>query len=109
MVADRGCVLACDAVAVVLVPHAAGGQIAITAIRGVARSILGYAGLVSLGHAAYFVSVRTAGLVAKVAGPFSGLLIGGAAAGLFGHLTGYIVVPRLPGADHDHPGHRPAL
>jgi branched-chain amino acid transport system permease protein len=51
--------------------------------------------LVSLGHAAYFgLGAYTAGLIAKAGWgePFSGLLIGGAAAGLFGHLTGYIVV-----------------
>src|ERR1700742_888000 len=45
--------------------------------------ILGYAGIVSLGHAAFFsVGGYSAGLVAKAGWgePFSGLLIGGAAA-----------------------------
>ena len=71
-------------------------QIAITAIFAVSLDlILGYAGLVSLGHAAYFgFGAYTAGLIAKAGWgePFSGLLIAAAAAGLFGYLTGFIVV-----------------
>jgi branched-chain amino acid transport system permease protein len=71
-------------------------QIAITAIVAVSLDlILGYAGLVSLGHAAYFgMGAYTAGLIAKAGWgePFSGLLIAAAAAGLFGYLTGFIVV-----------------
>jgi branched-chain amino acid transport system permease protein len=71
-------------------------QIAITAIFAVSLDlILGYAGLVSLGHAAYFgFGAYTAGLTAKAGWgePFSGLLIAAAAAGLFGYLTGFIVV-----------------
>src|SRR5579864_4518238 len=70
-------------------------QIAITAIFAVSLDlIMGYAGLVSLGHAAYFgLGAYTAGLIAKAGWgePFSGLLIA-AAAGLFGYLTGFIVV-----------------
>jgi len=71
-------------------------QIAITAIFAVSLDlILGYAGLVSLGHAAFFgLGAYTAGLVAKAGWgePLSGLLIAAAAAGLFGWLTGFIVV-----------------
>ncbi len=71
-------------------------QIAITAIFAVSLDlILGYAGLVSLGHAAYFgLGAYTAGLIAKAGWgePFSGLLIAAAAAGLFGYLTGFIIV-----------------
>ena len=66
-------------------------QIAITAIFAVSLDlILGYAGLVSLGHAAYFgLGAYTAGLIAKAGWgePFSGLLIAGTVAGLFGYLT----------------------
>jgi branched-chain amino acid transport system permease protein len=71
-------------------------QIAITAIFAVSLDlILGYAGLVSLGHAAFFgVGAYTAGLIAKAGWgePFSGLLIAAAAAGLLGYLTGAIIV-----------------
>src|SRR5215470_16955645 len=62
-------------------------QIAITAIFAVSLDlILGYAGLVSLGHAAYFgLGAYTAGLVAKGGWgePLSGLLISAVVAGLF--------------------------
>jgi branched-chain amino acid transport system permease protein len=71
-------------------------QIAITAIFAVSLDlILGYAGLVSLGHAAFFgLGAYTAGLLAKAGWgePFSGLLIAGTAAGLFGWLSGFVVV-----------------
>lgn len=71
-------------------------QIAITATFAVSLDlIMGYAGLVSLGHAAYFgLGAYTAGLVAKAGWgePFSGLVIAAAAAGLFGWLTAFIVV-----------------
>jgi branched-chain amino acid transport system permease protein len=57
--------------------------------------ILGYAGIVSLGHAAFFgVGAYTAGLLA-VHGwsePLSGLLAGGVVAALFGYLTSFLVV-----------------
>lgn len=57
--------------------------------------ILGYAGIVSLGHAAYFgVGAYTAGLL-SVHGwgePLSGLLAGGVVAGLFGFLVSFLVV-----------------
>lgn len=71
-------------------------QIAITAIFAISLDlILGYAGLVSLGHAAYFgVGAYTAGLIAKAGWgePFSGLALAGFAAGLFGWLSGFLVV-----------------
>jgi branched-chain amino acid transport system permease protein len=71
-------------------------QIAITAIVAVSLDlILGYAGLVSLGHAAFFgFGAYTAGLIAKAGWgePFSGLLLAAAASGLFGWLTGFIIV-----------------
>jgi branched-chain amino acid transport system permease protein len=71
-------------------------QIAITAIFAVSLDlILGYAGLVSLGHAAYFgLGAYAAGLIAKAGWgePFSGLLLAAAASGLFGWLTGFVVV-----------------
>lgn len=71
-------------------------QIAITAIFAVSLDlILGYAGLVSLGHAAFFgLGAYTAGLTAKAGWgePLSGLLIASAVAGLFGWVSGFIVV-----------------
>ena len=70
-------------------------QVAITATFAVSLDlIMGYAGLVSLGHAAYFgLGAYTAGLVAKAGWgePFSGLLIAAAVSGLFGWLTAFIV------------------
>ncbi|MBP1203465.1 branched-chain amino acid transport system permease protein [Duganella sp. 1411] len=57
--------------------------------------ILGYAGIVSLGHAAFFgLGAYTAGLLA-VHGwgePLSGLLAGAVVAGLFGFITSFLVV-----------------
>jgi branched-chain amino acid transport system permease protein len=57
--------------------------------------ILGYAGIVSLGHAAFFgLGAYTAGLLG-VHGwtePFSGLLAAAALAALFGYLTSFLVV-----------------
>jgi branched-chain amino acid transport system permease protein len=71
-------------------------QIAITAIFAVSLDlILGYAGLVSLGHAAFFgLGAYSAGLVAKAGWgePLSGLAIAGAVAGVFGWLSGFVVV-----------------
>jgi branched-chain amino acid transport system permease protein len=57
--------------------------------------ILGYTGIVTLGHAAYYgIGAYAAGIVA-VAGwaePISGLLVVSAAAALVGLLTGYIIL-----------------
>jgi branched-chain amino acid transport system permease protein len=71
-------------------------QIAITAIFAVSLDlILGYAGLISLGHAAFFgFGAYTAGLLAKSGWgePFSGLLVAAAAAGLLGYLCSFLIV-----------------
>jgi len=73
-------------------------QIAITAIfAGSLDLIMGYAGLVSLGHAAYFgLGAYTAGLIAKAGWgePFSGLLLSAAVTSVFGYLTA-LIVPRV--------------
>ena len=57
--------------------------------------LLGYTGIVTLGHAAYFgVGAYTSGLLA-VAGwnePFTGLAAGAAAAGLVGLVMGFIIL-----------------
>src|SRR4030081_2291406 len=70
-------------------------QIAITALFALSLDlILGYAGIVSLGHAAYFgFGSYTAGLIAKWGWgePLTGLMIAGAAAGLLGYLTSFII------------------
>ena len=71
-------------------------QIAITALFALSLDlILGYAGLVSLGHAAFFgVGAYTAGLIAKHywVEPLSALVIAGALAGLVGYATSHIIV-----------------
>jgi len=73
-----------------------GSQILIVGLFAVSLDlILGYAGLVSLGQAAYFgVGAYTAGLLA-VHGwgePLSGLLLAGLLAGLVGWLASFLVV-----------------
>jgi branched-chain amino acid transport system permease protein len=71
-------------------------QIAITALFAVSLDlILGYAGIISLGHAVYFgIGAYTAGLLAKHGWgePITGLIAGAAAATVVGWLTGLIVV-----------------
>jgi branched-chain amino acid transport system permease protein len=71
-------------------------QIAITALFALSLDlILGYAGIVSLGHAAFFgVGAYTAGLLAKHywSEPLAGLLLGAIAAGIVGYATSHIVV-----------------
>jgi branched-chain amino acid transport system permease protein len=71
-------------------------QIAITALFALSLDlILGYAGIVSLGHAAYFgFGAYTAGLVAKHAWgePLAGLVLAAIAAGVLGYLTSHIIV-----------------
>jgi branched-chain amino acid transport system permease protein len=71
-------------------------QIAITALFALSLDlILGYAGIVSLGHAAYFgVGAYTAGLLAKHywGEPLSGLVLSGMAAGIVGYATSHIIV-----------------
>ena len=57
--------------------------------------VLGYAGIVSLGHAAYFgVGAYAAGVLARSGWgePFSGLLIAALCAGVTGFLTSFLVV-----------------
>ncbi len=57
--------------------------------------ILGYAGIVTLGHAAFFgVGAYTAGLLARhgFGEPFSGLLCAAAVAGFVGWLTSFLVL-----------------
>jgi branched-chain amino acid transport system permease protein len=70
-------------------------QIAITALFALSLDlILGYAGIVSLGHAAYFgFGSYTAGLLAKHGWgePLSGLLMAAVAAGLLGYATSFII------------------
>jgi branched-chain amino acid transport system permease protein len=71
-------------------------QIAITALFALSLDlILGFSGIVSLGHAAYFgVGAYTAGLLSAKLGwgePLTGLLAAAFAAGIFGYLTSFII------------------
>jgi len=70
-------------------------QIAVTALFALSLDlILGYAGIVSLGHAAFFgFGAYTAGLLSKWGWgePLSGLLLAGIAAGLLGYLMSFII------------------
>lgn len=70
-------------------------QIAITALFALSLDlILGYAGIVSLGHAAFFgLGAYTAGLVSKHGWgePLTGLVIAAAVAGLGGYVTSFII------------------
>lgn len=70
-------------------------QIAIAALFALSLDlILGFSGIITLGHAAYFgVGAYAAGLLAVYGWgePLSGLLLAGAAAALFGYLTSFII------------------
>lgn len=70
-------------------------QIAITALFALSLDlILGYAGVVSLGHAAFFgAGAYTAGLFSKFfyGEPFSGLVVAALVAGLLGYASSFIV------------------
>src|SRR5579871_1757928 len=70
-------------------------QIAITALFALSLDlILGFCGIVSLGHAAYFgVGAYTAGLLSKwgYGEPLSGLILAALAAGIFGYATSFII------------------
>jgi branched-chain amino acid transport system permease protein len=70
-------------------------QVAITALFALSLDlILGYAGIVSLGHAAYFgIGAYTAGLISTAGWgePLTGLFAAAIAAGIFGYLTSFIV------------------
>ena len=70
-------------------------QVAIAALFALSLDlILGFSGIISLGHAAYFgVGAYTAGLL-SVWGwgdPLTGLAVAGIVAGLFGYLTSFII------------------
>jgi branched-chain amino acid transport system permease protein len=72
-------------------------QIAIAALFAISVDlILGYAGIVTLGHAMFFgLGAYTAGLLSARLGwgePLSGLLLAGAVAGLTGFVVSYLVV-----------------
>ncbi|MBD0415389.1 branched-chain amino acid ABC transporter permease [Oryzicola mucosus] len=57
--------------------------------------ILGYAGIVSLGHTAFFgLGAYVAGIFARdyVSEPVTGLLVAGAVSGLFGFVTSFLVL-----------------
>jgi branched-chain amino acid transport system permease protein len=70
-------------------------QIAVAALFALSLDlILGYAGIVSLGHAAFFgVGAYSAGLFSKFAcgEPFSGLIVGAAMAALLGYGSSFII------------------
>jgi branched-chain amino acid transport system permease protein len=70
-------------------------QIAFTALFALSLDlILGFSGIISLGHAAYFgVGAYTAGLLSAWGWgePLTGLAVAGLAAGLFGYLTSFII------------------
>jgi branched-chain amino acid transport system permease protein len=70
-------------------------QVAIAALFVLSLDlILGFAGIVSLGHAAYFgTGAYTAGLISKWGWgePFTGLIAAALAAGLFGYVTSFII------------------
>ena len=71
-------------------------QISITALFALSLDlILGYAGIVSLGHAAYFgFGAYAAGLFSKhyFGEPLAGLAVGALAAGMLGYLTSHVIV-----------------
>ncbi|HEV2431643.1 MAG TPA: branched-chain amino acid ABC transporter permease [Burkholderiales bacterium] len=71
-------------------------QIAITALFALSLDlILGYAGLVSLGHAAFFgIGAYTAGLLSKHywGEPLSGLVVAGILAGILGYAASHVIV-----------------
>ena len=71
-------------------------QIAITALFAVSVDlVLGYAGIVTLGHAMFFgIGAYTAGIVSKYGWgePLTGLAIAGAFAGLVGYIASFLIV-----------------
>jgi branched-chain amino acid transport system permease protein len=70
-------------------------QIAITALFALSLDlILGYAGIVSLGHAAFFgFGAYTAGIISKWGWgePLTGLLAAGIASGMLGYLMSFVI------------------
>jgi branched-chain amino acid transport system permease protein len=89
---------ACTLLPFVLAPSylSLASQIAITALFALSLDlILGYAGIVSLGHAAFFgVGAYAAGLIAKHywTEPVSALLVAAVVSGIAGYLLSHIVV-----------------
>jgi branched-chain amino acid transport system permease protein len=75
---------------------ALGAQILATTLFGLSADlVLGYAGIVTLGHAAFYgVGAYTAGYLAAhgVGAPVVGLLAAGVAAGLVGALSGLVIL-----------------
>ena len=71
-------------------------QIAITALFAVSVDlVLGYAGIITLGHAMFFgLGAYAAGLISKAGWgePLTGLLLAGAFAGVVGFVTSFIIV-----------------
>ena len=71
-------------------------QVAITALFALSLDlILGYAGIVSLGHAAYFgFGAYTAGLLSKhdFGEPLTALVLAAISAGLLGYVTSHLIV-----------------
>ncbi len=71
-------------------------QIAITGLFAVSLDlILGYAGIISLGHAVFFgVGAYTAGIISKFGWgePISGLFIAAFAAAIVGYVTSFVIV-----------------
>jgi branched-chain amino acid transport system permease protein len=81
----------------VLFPHylSLASQIAVAALFALSLDlILGYVGMVSLGHAAFFgTGAYTAGLFSKFVWgePISGLILAGLAAGLLGYVSSFVI------------------
>jgi branched-chain amino acid transport system permease protein len=81
----------------VLFPHylSLASQIAVAALFALSLDlILGYAGIVSLGHAAFFgAGAYTAGIFSKFVWgePISGLIVAGVMAGLLGFVSSFII------------------
>src|SRR5688572_3965496 len=71
-------------------------HIAIAALFAVSVDlVLGYAGIITLGHAMFFgLGAYAAGLISKAGWgePLTGLLLAGALAGLIGFITSFIIV-----------------
>lgn len=95
--AELGFWLALAALFFVLPAHLMfASQILITGLFALSLDlILGYAGIVTLGHAAFFgLGAYSAGLLSKWgwSEPVTGLLVSGAVAGAFGYLSSFLVL-----------------
>jgi branched-chain amino acid transport system permease protein len=96
--AEAGLWLLALAVPIALPEHAAfGAQVLIMMLFALSLDfILGYAGVLTLGHAAYFgVGAYVGGLLSARLGwhePLSGLLAAGVVAGVFGALSGWLLL-----------------